>query len=56
MVNGEVVKFKFTGVVLDHYRYMWGVVNHNVLRNDGGNGSYLFVDSMGNILVDQLSF
>ena len=36
MVNGEIVKFKYPGVVADHYRYRGSVENHNDLRHDGG--------------------
>ena len=39
MVNGDIVKFKYTEVVEDHYRYRGVVYNHNALRHDGGTKS-----------------
>ena len=35
MVNGEIVKFKYTEVVADNYRYMGVVENNNALMYDG---------------------
>ena len=36
MVNGDVVKFKYPEVVVDHYIYREAVENHNSLRPDDG--------------------
>ena len=36
MVNGDIVKFKYPEVVVDHYIYRGAVENHNALRHDGG--------------------
>ena len=35
MVNGEIVKLKYTEVVADYYRYRGEVYNHNALSHDG---------------------
>ena len=45
MVNGEVVKFKDTEVVADHYRYMGSVVNKNSLSHDDGTNSQIGLES-----------
>ena len=34
MLNGDIVKFKYPEVVVDHYRYRGEVDNHNALRDD----------------------
>ena len=41
VVNGEVVKFNYSEVVVDHYRYRRAVGNHNALGDYfriGGDG------------------
>ena len=41
LVNGEVVKFNYSEVVVDHYRYRRSVRNHNALMHCcriGGDG------------------
>ena len=43
MVNGEVVKFQYSAVVADHYRYRGAVDNHNALRHDGGTKSQIIL-------------
>ena len=32
VVNGEVARFNYSEVVVDHYRYRRAVENHNALR------------------------
>ena len=39
MVNGEVVKFKYTEVVADNYIYRGAVDKYNALRHYGGTKS-----------------
>ena len=34
MANGEVIKFKYTEVVADHYIYRGSLENNNELRHD----------------------
>ena len=34
-VNGEIVKFKYPGVVADNYRYRGVLDNQNALKHDG---------------------
>ena len=44
-MNGEIVKFKYTEVVADNYRYTGAVENKNDTRHDGGNKSQMFLKS-----------
>ena len=45
MVNGEIVKFRYPEVVLDHYRYRRAVDNHNTLSHDGDTKSQFVLES-----------
>ena len=45
MDNGKLVKFKYPETVSDHYRYMGGLYNNNLLRRDCGTKSQTGLDS-----------
>ena len=45
MVNGEVVKFKYPEVVVDHYRYRGAVDNHDSSIHVGGTKPQFGLDS-----------
>ena len=45
MVNGGVVKFKYSAVVAYHCRYREAVENHNFLSHDGGTKSQIGLES-----------
>ena len=45
MVNGDIVKFKYPEVVVDHYIYRGAMENHNGLRHYGGTKSKFGLDS-----------
>ena len=46
MVNGEIVKFKYSSIVANHYRYRRAVDNNNDLRHDGGIKSQIGLESV----------
>ena len=41
MINGWVVKLKYTEVVADHYKYIGELYDHNALRHDGRTNSQI---------------
>ena len=46
IVNGELVKFNYTVIVADKYRYRHTVDNHNELRHYGGTNYQIFLESL----------
>ena len=45
MVNGEVIKFKYSKVVANHYKYEGSVDNHNALMHESGTKSQHILES-----------
>ena len=45
MVNGKLVKFKYSAIVADHYRCRGGVENYNALRHAGINKYQIGLES-----------
>ena len=57
MDNGEVIRFNYPKIVMDHYRYRRAVENHNALSHGVGSKSQIFSrEFTGNGLLSHLSF